>query len=77
MDPDTTLDELLDLTGPLLDLGDTEPAPAPATVRRIAESVDALDSWLLAGGFLPRRWAGGSRSASDHSGAYPWEEGRC
>ena len=57
MDPDTSLEELLDLIGPLLDLGDTEPAPASATVSRIAELVDALDGWLLTGGYLPRRWA--------------------
>lgn len=56
MDPDSTLDELLDLTGPLLDPGDAD--PEPATASRIAELVDALDGWLLTGGYLPRRWAG-------------------
>jgi hypothetical protein len=62
MDPDAALDELLDLTGPILDISDTDPVPEPATVSRIAELVDALDGWLLTGGLLPRRWAGGARS---------------
>ena len=60
MDPDPTLDELLDLIGPLLDPGHADPEPAP--VSRIAELVDALDGWLLTGGFPPRRWAGRARS---------------
>jgi hypothetical protein len=77
MDPDAALEELLHLTGPLLDLGDTEPAPASVTASRIAELVDALDGWLLAGGYLPRRWAGRSRSACDRSSTYPREDGRC
>ena len=61
MDPDAALDELLDLTGPLLDIDHTGPAPEPATLSRIAELVDALDGWLLIGGHLPRRWAGRAR----------------
>ncbi len=77
MDPDAALEELLALTGPLLNLGDTEPGLTPPTVSRIAELVDALDGWLLAGGYLPRRWAGRSRSACDRSGTYPREDGRC
>ena len=77
MDPDAALEELLDLTRPLLNLGDTEPGPTPATVSRIVELVDALDGWLLAGGYLPRRWAGRSRSACDRSGTYSEEDGRC
>jgi hypothetical protein len=77
MDPDAALEELLGLTGPLLNLGDTEPGLMPATAGRIAELVDALDGWLLAGGYLPRRWAGRLQSACDRSGAYPREDGRC
>jgi hypothetical protein len=42
MDPDAALDELLDLTGPLLDIDHPGPVPEPATLSRIAELVDAL-----------------------------------
>ena len=55
MDPDAALAELLELTNEHLDPGD-EP-PDPVDVARIAELVHALDGWLFAGGFLPRRWA--------------------
>jgi hypothetical protein len=61
MDPDAALDELLDLTEPLLDINHPGSVPEPATLSRIAELVDALDGWLLLGGHLPRRWTGGTR----------------
>jgi hypothetical protein len=61
MDPDAALDELLGLIGPLLDTSDSDPAPRPVTVSRIAELIDALDGWLLTGGYPPRRWAGRAR----------------
>ena len=79
MDPDAVLDELLNLTGPLLDPSET--GPESMTVSRIAELIDALDGWLLTGGYLPRRWAGRARSGCKarwtRSGAYPREERRC
>lgn len=62
MDPEATLDELLELTTPLLNQG----SPAEGTLHRlnaarIAELVHALDGWLMIGGYLPRRWAAGRR----------------
>ena len=56
MDPDTTLDELLELTDPLLDPNHAVPL-CPTDAARIAELVHELDQWLMTGGFLPRRWA--------------------
>jgi hypothetical protein len=31
----------------------------PETVRTLAEHVDALDTWLSKGGFLPAAWMAG------------------
>lgn len=55
MNPDAALTELLELTSTHLDPGDAP--PDPVDVARIVELVRALDGWLLAGGFVPRRWA--------------------
>ena len=63
MDPDTALDELLGLVD--LMAGEADADIAQRTNRheilRMTELVEALDSWLTAGGFLPRRWKPASR----------------
>ena len=61
MDPEAALEELLTLVDQVIRLSDHAVPPRAADVRRIAELVDALDGWLVVGGFVPRRWAGGQR----------------
>jgi hypothetical protein len=61
MDPDAALEELLELTDEALLLFDQGGRPKPSSLHRMAELVDALDGWLGVGGYLPRRWAGGTR----------------
>ena len=61
MDPDAALDELLTLVDQVIRLSDHAVPSLEADVRRIAELVDALDGWLVVGGFVPRRWAAGLR----------------
>jgi hypothetical protein len=53
--PDAAFDELLTLTGRLLDPDSDRPVPVD-TVARLAELVHALNGWLTADGYLPRRW---------------------
>ena len=58
MDPDAALDELLGLIGLMADVagaGDEEQIDR-CEILRMTELVEALDSWLAIGGFLPRRW---------------------
>jgi hypothetical protein len=58
MDPDAALDELLglvDLIAGLADAGVGERIDHRG-ILRMTELVEALDGWLAAGGFLPRRW---------------------
>lgn len=63
MDPDAALDELLGLVD--LTAGETDADIAQRINRheilRMTELVEALDNWLTAGGFLPRRWRPASR----------------
>lgn len=62
MDPDAALAELLRLAD-LVTVGGDAQIGARTDRRdtfRMAELVEALDSWLTAGGFLPRRWKPGS-----------------
>lgn len=63
MDPDAALEELLALTDAPLDRAEFTGWPLldPTEIARVAELVRALDGWLMAGGFLPRRWAAGRR----------------
>jgi hypothetical protein len=60
MDPNATLKEMLDITRTLLtahDLAAHDLSLTTAWSLALAEHVEALDNWLRAGGFLPRRWA--------------------
>lgn len=66
MDPNATLDELLELKDEIHKDQDAaaeeadsgEPPYHQVTDReiRMAELVEALDGWLSTGGFLPRKW---------------------
>lgn len=56
MDPDANLDETLTLAAEITaatDIGDPVDADSAA---RLAELVDALHTWIVNGGALPRRW---------------------
>lgn len=59
MDPDAALDELLDLANQAIRLSDHDIRPPSVDIARLAELVDALDSWLASGGLMPRRWVTG------------------
>ena len=63
MDPDAALEELLCLVGLAAAPADGEIGELidGDEVVRVAELVEALDSWLTGGGFLPQRWKPGSR----------------
>lgn len=56
MDPDTNLEEQLQLARTIAegegDLDDIDPLAA----HELAELVLALDEWINKGGFLPKRW---------------------
>lgn len=59
MDPDECLRQLLQLAEQAIeeaDMDDNEDAIDPLAVE-MAEYIQALDSWLIKDGFLPRRWA--------------------
>jgi hypothetical protein len=58
MDPNENMKEQLELAKRLLaDPPDHIYDPETiADIHRLAELVEALDAWLLIGGFLPARW---------------------
>lgn len=68
MDPDVTLRRLRELAGEIEAIADkpTEAGAAHAAAQsslaslsaELAELFDALDDWILRGGFLPAAWAG-------------------
>ena len=63
MDPDAALDELLGLVNlmtRLADAGISEQIDRDR-ILRMTELMEALDSWLTAGGFLPLRWKAATR----------------
>ena len=66
MDPDTALDELLGLVDLMAGEADADIGPRVNRheILRMTELVEALDSWLTAGGFLPRRWRPASRRSA-------------
>lgn len=65
MDPNAALDELLTLLDRTSTLSEMHLPPRVLThdMRRIIELVEALDSWLTYGGFLPDRWKPACRRA--------------
>ena len=63
MDPDAALDELLCLVEHMRRLTQDDCANRidSVDILRAGELVEALDSWLTVGGFLPQRWQPASR----------------
>ena len=53
MDPDACLKEMLELAE---SIRAEEYEVDSEDADRLAELVQALDKWILSGGFLPRRW---------------------
>jgi len=66
MDPDAALDGLLGLVDLLAGDADADTGQRISRheIPRMTELVEALDSWLTAGGFLPRRWRSASRRSA-------------
>ena len=66
MDPDAALDELLGLVDLMAGEADVDIGQRISRheIHRVTELVEALDSWLTAGGFLPRRWRSASRRSA-------------
>ena len=66
MDPDAALEELLCLVSLAVAPADGEIGELTDRdeVLRVAELVEALDSWLTGGGFLPQRWKPASRRSA-------------
>ena len=62
MDPNATLALLRDAAALVLHLADTDDNGVLEPVVEMAELVDALDTWLTRGGFLPDAWATPARS---------------
>ncbi|QPX62200.1 hypothetical protein PBI_INDLOVU_86 [Mycobacterium phage Indlovu] len=52
MDPDATLDELRSLAARVR----ADHRLSQADVERAGELFDALDGWIMRGGYLPRAW---------------------
>jgi len=72
MDPEANLAEQLSLAAEIIEiidersddngvLSDEDKDEVVDNAERLAELVQALDGWLLRGGFLPKRWAGTRR----------------
>ena len=66
MDPDAALDERLGLVDLITGEADADLRQRinRHEILRMTELVDALDSWLTAGGFLPWRWKPASRRSA-------------
>lgn len=57
MDPNANLDEQIRIARAVLDANEDEPMEDPeGDLRRMCELVEALDSWIRRGGFLPKVW---------------------
>lgn len=57
MDPDANLAEQRQLAATLLANADADPAAiVPQEALDLAERVQALDAWLMSGGFAPEAW---------------------
>ena len=65
MDPDAALAELLCLISRAAPADGEMGKPIDrGEILRVAELVEALDSWLTCGGFLPQRWKPASRRSA-------------
>ena len=56
MDPDASLEELLNLADVVTSLAEDGDWTGECEVVRVAELTLALDGWLTSGGFMPTRW---------------------
>jgi hypothetical protein len=56
MDPDANLKEQLEIVARVNGNRDQGEPPDLDDVQRLAELVEALNEWLLKGGFLPTPW---------------------
>lgn len=56
MDPHVVLAAQLRLAARILERADAGEPVDPNDAERLAELVQALDGWLVKGGFLPPRW---------------------
>ncbi len=57
MDPDANLTELRETAARILaDAGSTTHYQPYTDSERLAELVQALDTWIVSGGFLPADW---------------------
>jgi hypothetical protein len=57
VDPDANLKEQLELAARINELRDRHEGPPDLDdVNRLAELVEALNKWILNGGFLPKAW---------------------
>lgn len=64
MDPNANLEEQRQIVGRILamtveEAGETAIGDLHADAVRLAELVEALDTWLTSGGFLPLAWGHG------------------
>jgi hypothetical protein len=57
MDPNANLAEMLELAASIIAAGNEDAAIDPSDAARLADLVEALDRWIVGGGFLPKRWA--------------------
>lgn len=57
MDANANVKEMRQICRAVID-GEPTPDEAAAAASRMAELFEALDSWLLIGGFLPAEWGG-------------------
>lgn len=65
MDPDSNLREQRKLAESIMKSFDSDEGVDAHDAARLAELVDALDQWLVRGGFLPSRWQVAQASKHD------------
>jgi hypothetical protein len=56
VDPTANLKEQREISARILYAEDNTPESIMNDAARLAELVDALDTWIAGGGFLPMRW---------------------
>ena len=56
MDPDETLKRIRALAARIIAVADKDDEDMSSEGLELAELVQALDTWIASGGFLPRAW---------------------
>ena len=56
MDPNELLKEMLSIAKRIQDASDRGSFAGVESAERLAECVQALDTWIKCGGFLPKQW---------------------